>query len=783
MARQLTADYDAFNPAVRDTQDPDWTNASRGFSPVHLISADASTIEAAGKIGAGAIKVADQAVETYAGEQAKKIFEPAKDEYISYLQGKEGVVRLAALGAGTPGAGSATGTPGGLPGDNPNPDGQPLPAELKRLPGTLGVLDGARGNGKLTESDYYARLMTLAKDLRSRFPVGYHDYIDEQVSKITGVNPANAYMKSLIGDINSFVAGQKDYKDKVLSKMLENIKLPGMNGMIDGVMGGTTSISEALAFMNDKLSRTYRMEVDGQALALSDKTNESKAKDAEHLANTIGDQHITDLFDVMLKKSGTNAKNISDVFNNLDPKALVPFTAGFNSAINDAAVQFTNKLKQPMTDPNTGAIIIDKITGKPATIASFMAPGKPEEIIEAKLKLARQYVTDVNNKDFGAANINAIMFQKMKDERQMKMAGDPSMEKWLLDMSIIHTAVGSQAMSGLVVDYLSDFQKDWGMWANNSRNNSISMQPDRNTGVPPSMQRDFETYRKNGGTDGTAYFRMVDWIERIADPKIPPAARAKMVQYAFAPENYGLLARMNADGINPVTGAKEPGKFSTFARWGKDDMISSVKELGPDAWATYKTWALTTQNSDLMKPLLQQINSVKKSDQVALTWHSDSMRWGVDVGRFKDLNLNPSAANFEPAASAKSYFTPINNLNTSLDVVSRILKADGASKDEINGALISTMIHLGLDPDISRIGGVPKEIQDAIGAHREQTKGTNKAKEDLFSIPTAPGVVPPPAPAPEVPYDEPVIPLRPTKQIKMNRDVEREVQPGRIPLR
>src|SRR5678816_3678257 len=69
---------------------------------------------------------------------------------------------------------------------------QEVPAGLDGLSRTLGTLDSARANGKLSETAYYARLNSVARSVRSQFP-GYRDYIDSQVEKVTGVAPANAY--------------------------------------------------------------------------------------------------------------------------------------------------------------------------------------------------------------------------------------------------------------------------------------------------------------------------------------------------------------------------------------------------------------------------------------------------------------------------------------------------------------------------------------------------------------------------------------------------------------
>lgn len=59
------------------------------------------------------------------------------------------------------------------------------------------TLKNAVDQGKLSEVNYYGRLATLSKQLRSRFP-GYESIVDSTIQNVTGTRPANAYRDAIL---------------------------------------------------------------------------------------------------------------------------------------------------------------------------------------------------------------------------------------------------------------------------------------------------------------------------------------------------------------------------------------------------------------------------------------------------------------------------------------------------------------------------------------------------------------------------------------------------------
>ena len=62
------------------------------------------------------------------------------------------------------------------------------------------TLQNALQQGKISEVNYYGRLATLSKQLRSKYP-GYDQVVDATIQSVTGTRPANAYRDAIFSAI------------------------------------------------------------------------------------------------------------------------------------------------------------------------------------------------------------------------------------------------------------------------------------------------------------------------------------------------------------------------------------------------------------------------------------------------------------------------------------------------------------------------------------------------------------------------------------------------------
>ena len=73
----------------------------------------------------------------------------------------------------------------------------------------MATLQAAFDQGKINETNYYGRLATLSKQMRSKHP-GYEKIVDSTIQSVTGTRPANAYRDALFSEIKSLQEGASD---------------------------------------------------------------------------------------------------------------------------------------------------------------------------------------------------------------------------------------------------------------------------------------------------------------------------------------------------------------------------------------------------------------------------------------------------------------------------------------------------------------------------------------------------------------------------------------------
>jgi len=130
---------------------------------------------------------------------------------------------------------------------NASADEESTPAEVAGLPDTLAGLQGARDSGKISGTYYQSKLLAEAKNLRAQYP-GFREEIDQAFTKVTGSNPANAYIHSLVQDINRAAASQSSSKNKMLNFIIQNPdSIPNQPQVYQDYQAGLITDAEVLS--------------------------------------------------------------------------------------------------------------------------------------------------------------------------------------------------------------------------------------------------------------------------------------------------------------------------------------------------------------------------------------------------------------------------------------------------------------------------------------------------------------------------------------------------------
>src|SRR6266566_1990835 len=207
-----------FAPQLNDVPVPDWTRISHPTTQPEADKSKGLTLSAVGEGITGVTNLAETATEDYLKEKVRAGVDTLRD---STTLAYENVRNAQKTGeAPDPRAAATAGFTGKLASDTPD-----IPENLQAGLDKATTLALAKSQGKANDTLYTGALNSMAKQLRAQYP-GHIDFIDEQISKISGVHPANAYMQNLLTDINRASTGQDQFQKMVMQKAEANMGDP-----------------------------------------------------------------------------------------------------------------------------------------------------------------------------------------------------------------------------------------------------------------------------------------------------------------------------------------------------------------------------------------------------------------------------------------------------------------------------------------------------------------------------------------------------------------------------
>ena len=252
-----------FNPPVPGTSDPNYLGLSKSISQPQSDQSTEYLLKGIGDNLNLGIKAADLVVKKTIDENLYSQIDEARDTYTSKLwevRDSKPNARPDIVGGTAIDGMEFSGQSRKSAGETPQGE---LPMPLQNLDTVVNNLQGGLAAGKISNVYYHSRLNTIAKDMRAQYP-GYREYIDEKISSITGVNPANAQIQSLLQDINRLQTGaDKDYNRAMTSlDKLNDLGVPFANIQMQKLRAAGNNpeaISNAEAWVNEQQMRAWEL--------------------------------------------------------------------------------------------------------------------------------------------------------------------------------------------------------------------------------------------------------------------------------------------------------------------------------------------------------------------------------------------------------------------------------------------------------------------------------------------------------------------------------------------
>lgn len=564
-----------FNPPVQQTPDYPYINWARPTSEPKPDTSKGILLEGLSKAGGEGVRGVNDAIEKGIQNDIYAQVDPVRDEYMAQLYSVDKQLR---------------------PGDQPaNPLGKGNPMDIRSLPDQIDRFNSARANGKISQTDYDARLNSLAKEVRAKYP-GYREYVDETFKRATGRDSANQYIRSVIGDLDSYMQARKGASDKILDKAMGSaLKYPGGARWIQLLQGNPGDPKIQNGFLNWMNQQESTDAMDERAerehrLGVQDK-EESASRTINDHVQTVVSGHWDTMF------------------------------AGTGMADADRMQEILNKERrgQPVTDADEAtlqrmAIIMQQERGayKSEAVNRFSnqyGPGgrsivddaggavKAEEQAEAAMKLYYDPIMQAfQNKEFGLANSIQTMNRARANDMYNKVISDKQYQNYLLLIQAMHQNNPPLANSiGQSMLTMPDkIAAQYGVAAPAI----ASDDPTKKS----TLKETVEQAKARNIREGKFYSSISDFVTMPANKEVSDEYAKSIISNSFSPENYGLLAHFDRDKYSMARGGGPkqfiPGQETLFRRFTSEGMVDRAWQLSngkhsadPDLWTRFRGWA------------------------------------------------------------------------------------------------------------------------------------------------------------------------------------------------
>ena len=535
-------------------------------------SGAAGVIGSVGNMAGQVATQADTVAKNYIEDKIYTAIDKEKDAYTRTLQG------LNAAGKGG-NVGPNLGWGESILGHDPT--AVDVPDDISTLDSKVSALGGAKASGKITQTEYYGRLASMAKDFRNNYS-GWRDFVDAKISHEVGGDPANMYIRSMVASINqanaSANATQKGHDNFARHNIQTGNIGPDLQAKV--ATGDPAAIKamytqvyniENKQRLNKELHdswTTYNVAQKGQddmnvRTAATDVATEVY-KDIVSTNPDYGDDSPTPQarFDMARKMSA-------------NPNMYTP----------EQKAQTYGALKA--AEAATRARITQEYTTKQAngkTKVEEMFAGNMtafNKMLDDNTKIYQEHAHLISTDNFGAMEANTQLIKTNSSMIGYLMFRDPTLNKAMSNVMGLR-AVGGDNYLGAVASEISAAEgiskhlKSF-VWQNAV---DITAQPDKLKGGPTRTVPDIINDAKKNADLGTnhpgVFDRLLKTVGLLGDPKVPDTAKKNIVDAAYSKTWLDMIAPSSVD---PKTGRSIPGNLEVFNSMTSQPKIDSVVAL------------------------------------------------------------------------------------------------------------------------------------------------------------------------------------------------------------
>lgn len=709
-----------FNPDIPSVSPGNYENSSKPIANVEANLTTATALKGFANTAGLAIEASDKVVKQVITDQLYAASDKERSGEIQSLSNMKDRV-LAGLG-------NALGL-------------TPTPAEVPD--GVSDGLDQVNGlqnaAGKISSTMYWARLTNITKDIRSQFP-GYREYIDEQVSKITGHNPANAYMTSLIQDLNragKAAPGADSLGKKIDSMFLsEEIRtLPQAPAQFKKWQQ-TGDVNAAYEWQNDQLQWQSKLKRDNAFLTNSNLNKEDLAKKTTEIATTMGQKLSQDALDAMVITIPGSKDSVK-----LTEHVLKMQREGTKDEVLSGQIAGTLAAGATATMAELDRRLAVKIEGTNETMASRMGFENVKKLKEQVATGFAQNLDLIKNSDYGTAHASRLYNERYINDAITGLYKDMNTAEFTTQASISRRILGDTNNATLMNQFYGQKEtKEYGSWLQKKTNQMLTQRSAQGTSLQSEGQlqtfNDALTEGKTKGgigapawpngtpkspeekrTDGATIGALVKQVNLITTPGVDDEGKKNIARAAYTKGNDNMLAQFALENRNPVTGKIESGQHSVFRTFASEAHTKEMYRLGqsePKLWENYQNWVTHTWGRILFRNEILELNRLGNDGVITIGWNKERQQWSepvINQAKAREYN-DPAQMQLQLAKASDR----IQKINGSLSNIKALAEASGDK--EISSFLLQNFLDAGIDPRRMPVSMSGEMLKALIGGNK-----------------------------------------------------------------
>lgn len=753
-----------FNPAVAQTNDPNYENKSRSIQQPDFKSAEAIGLKGFGNIFEEAAKGSLDYLTDQAKRETQSKFEALRDDRTSELESADRLIRYAANSAKPEGGGGNPDQPDGGGGPAPAQDilansntGPNIPSDATAALKGLSALKDARANGRLTATDYDGRAASLLKDIRAKYPDGsIRDTIDAEASKVFGGDPANKKIQSLTEAINSYMTNTQSMRTHVFNELTtKGGGFEGAQAAIHNFMNGG-SIDDAMGWLTPNLRRqNQRAEAEADLKLRQSQgtaTKEWYTLNMREGASALLQETIHSIkWNSGVRSWDDMNKMVQDAYSGKGPQ----LTAEQWVQMGQLPLAYKQRYLERLQQENSKTVNGFSYNGQ-------VDPSEISKTMENNSKVFDTLHEAFASKDVGLAALALQRVSALDSQASLNLRKDADVGGTILGLKAWQSAVGDKIVEQTnLQDVYAKIHGPFKKFLDGVRNDATiddpKWTPEFKT-LKDAKEALFRSAHPDKDLQIPATFnRLVDMVDSPKEGMVnlPPQTQSKVFNFFFDPKNTGALSDIKFDGRTEK--GRTSGLQSLFARFANPDVVEIAKKQGPQGLANYLDFMNTTWETNLFKPEIAKFKGIMDagSDTLpgvdkALTSNLYSFEWDTQSHGLKLMDKRSPTTDYmrRGAASPDSPLGRaqdlVSRLNTGFRALANVAEATNQDADHyILDHLQHAMGETRVDADgkvtgfdITKIKGIPSDIIKAVTTAREaeqeaakKTKATSSKYE------------------------------------------------------